>query len=256
MLFIGEQSMKTLALITIIAFLIAGGPVLADDLPQQVLIVLTNTAQVPDSERPTGVWASEYTDPYEVFTNAGFEVHVASPKGGRSPVDPRSGSDAKVHRIPSAWQKMQQTIPLADINARDYAAIFLAGGHGTMWDFPNEPNLVRVVSDAIALNRPVGAVCHGPAGLIGATTTDGRPLLAGRRVNSFTNAEERAAGMTDVVPFLLEDRLRELGGEFASGGVFQRFMVEDRGLITGQNPASADAVATRIVEMVQRNGKP
>lgn len=248
--------MKIVSFITIIAFSIAGRPLLADDLPQQVLIVLTNTAQVPGSARPTGVWASEYTDPYEVFTNAGFEVHVASPKGGRSPVDPRSGSDAKVQRIPSAWQKMQQTIPLADINTRDYAAIFLAGGHGTMWDFPNEPNLVRVVSDAIALSRPVGAVCHGPAGLIGATTADGRPLLAGRRVNSFTNAEERAAGMNDVVPFLLEDRLRELGGEFASGGVFQQFMVEDQGLITGQNPASADAVATRIVEMVQRNGKP
>lgn len=248
--------MNIFTYIMIVAILIAGGPVLADDLPERILIVLTNTAQVPGSERPTGVWASEYTDPYEVFTNAGLEVHVASPKGGRSPIDPRSGSDATVQRIPSAWQKMQNTKTLADIDARDYAAIFLAGGHGTMWDFPNEPNLVRVVSDAIALNRPVGAVCHGPAGLIGATTTDGRPLLAGRKVNGFTNAEERAAGMTNVVPFLLEDRLRDLGAEFTAGGVFQRFMVEDRGLITGQNPASADAVAARIVEMVQHTGKP
>jgi len=223
----------------------------ADSLPQRVLIVLTNTATVPGSDRPTGVWASEYTDPYRVFTQAGFEVHVASPQGGQSPVDPRSGSEEQVQRISSAWEKMQDTRPLDQLRMQDYAAIFLAGGHGTMWDFPDHPVLGRLVGEALAANRLVGAVCHGPAGLLGARTPDGAPVLAGRRVNGFTNAEERAAGMTRVVPFLLEDRLRQEGGRFESGGVFQRFMVEDGGLITGQNPASADAVAERMVELLR-----
>jgi putative intracellular protease/amidase len=217
-----------------------------------VLIVPTNTAQVPGSDRPTGVWASEYTGPYRVFSKAGFEVHVGSPNGGKSPVDPRSGSEEKVKRIPSAWDKRQNTKALGSVKLQDYAAIFLAGGHGgTMWDFPNRPALGALVGQAIATNRPVGAVCHGPAGPLGATAPDGKPLVAGRRANSFTNAEERAAGMTTVVPFPLEDRLRQAGGQFESGGAFQRFMVEDRGLITGQNPASADAVSQRMVALLK-----
>lgn len=222
----------------------------ADALPNRVLIILTNTAEVPGTDRPTGVWASEYTHPYQVFTNAGFEVDVASPKGGRSPVDPRSGSDAFVKNIPSAWEKMQNTKRLEDLAVNDYAAIFLAGGHGTMWDFPDNPVLSKWISEAVAAGRIVGAVCHGPAGLIGAKAPDGSPLLSGRRANGFTNAEERAAGMTEVVPFLLEDRMRDMGALFEAGPVFQRFMVEDRGVITGQNPASAEAVAARMVELL------
>ena len=243
--------MRILPLALLITMSVLVGSANADPLPKRVLIVLTNTAQVPGSDRPTGVWASEYTDPYQVFSKAGFEVHVGSPNGGKSPVDPRSGSEEKVKRIPSAWDKMQNTKALGTAKLQDYAAIFLAGGHGTMWDFPNHPVLGALVSQAIATNRPVGAVCQGPAGLLGATAPDGKPLVAGRKVNSFTNAEERAAGMTTVVPFLLEDRLRQAGGQFESGGVFQRFMVEDRGLITGQNPASADAVAQRMVDLLK-----
>jgi putative intracellular protease/amidase len=222
----------------------------ADSLPNRVLIVLTNTEKVPGTDRPTGVWASEYTDPYQVFAQAGYEIDVSSPKGGRSPVDPRSGFDSVVKRFSSAWEKMQNTKPLDDVAVKDYAAIFLAGGHGTMWDFPDNPVLSKWISEAVATGRIVGAVCHGPAGLIGAKSPDGSPLLSGRRVNGFTNAEERAAGMTEVVPFLLEDRMRAMGAIFESGGVFQRFIVEDRGVITGQNPASADAVAKRMIELL------
>lgn len=242
--------MRIVCLALVVALNVLGGPASAENLPRRILIVLTNTASVPGSDRPTGVWASEYTYPYQVFRKAGFEVHVASPLGGKSPVDPRSGSEASVKRVPSAWEKMQDTRALASVKAHDYAGIFLAGGHGTMWDFPGHPVLTALVSEAIASNRPVGAVCHGPAGLLGAKGPDGRPLVAGRKVNSFTNAEERAAGMANVVPFLLEDRLRQDGGLFESGGVFQHFFVEDRGLITGQNPASADAVAERMVELL------
>ncbi|MCU0968921.1 MAG: type 1 glutamine amidotransferase domain-containing protein [Rubrivivax sp.] len=219
---------------------------------QRVLIVLTNTAVVPGSSRRTGVWASEYTEPFEVFSRAGYEVHVASPAGGPSPVDPRSGSEDQVRRLPEAWQAMQQTRRLADLRAEDYAAVFLAGGHGTMWDFPDSAELASLVAAMFERDRPLGAVCHGPAGLLGARKADGTPWIAGRRVNGFTNAEEAAAGMTRVVPFLLEDRLRAAGGRFESGGVFARHVVVDGNLVTGQNPASSIAVAEAMVEQLQR----
>lgn len=217
-----------------------------------VLIVLTNTAVVPGSNRRTGVWASEYTEPFEVFRRAGYEVVVASPAGGPSPVDPRSGSEDQVKRLPEAWQAMQNTKRLADLRADDYVAVFLAGGHGTMWDFPDNADLARIVAAMFERDRPLGAVCHGPAGLLGARKSDGTPWIAGRRVNGFTNAEEAAAGMTRVVPFLLEDRLRAAGGRFEGGGVFARHVVVDGNLITGQNPASSIAVAEAMTTQLQR----
>jgi putative intracellular protease/amidase len=239
-----------LALLTLVTPALA-----ATKTPERILIVLTNTAQIPGTTKPTGVWYTEYTDPYKVFTKAGYEVHTASPLGGKSPVDPRSGSEAKVQRIPDAWNKMQSTRVLAKVKLDDYVAVFLAGGHGTMWDFPNQPALTALISQAIAVGKPVGAVCHGPAGLIGAVAPDGKPLVAGRKVNSFTNAEEKSAGMTADVPFLLEDKLKSLGGLFESDGVFREHVVEDRGLVTGQNPASADAVAERMVALLKARSK-
>lgn len=219
---------------------------------ERVLIVLTNTAVVPGSNRRTGVWASEYTEPFEIFRRAGYEVVVASPAGGPSPVDPRSGSEDQVKRLPEAWQAMQSTKRLADLRADDFAAVFLAGGHGTMWDFPESPDLARIVAATLGAERPLGAVCHGPAGLLGARKSDGTPWIAGRRVNGFTNAEEAAAGMTRVVPFLLEDRLRAAGGRFDGGGVFARHVVVDGNLVTGQNPASSIAVAEAMTAQLQR----
>lgn len=221
----------------------------------RVLIVLTNTARVPGSERPTGVWASEFTDPYLVFTKAGFSVDVASPRGGVAPIDPRSGSAERVKAVPGAWDKMQATAPLARARLDDYAGVFLAGGHGTMWDFADDPALKALVERAFEREVPLGAVCHGPAGLLSAKKGDGTYWIAGRRVNGFTNDEERAAGMANVVPFLLEDRLRAAGGRFESSGVFQRHVAVDGMLVTGQNPASADAVAERMVELMRARSR-
>ncbi len=138
---------------------------------ERVMIVLTNTARVPGSDRPTGVWASEYTDPYQVFTRAGYEVHVYTPRGGVAPIDPRSGSADRVKAIPSAWDKMQSTRPLAQARLDDYAAVFLAGGHGTMWDFRDAPALKAIVEGAFLRELPLGAVCHGPAGLLSSAST-------------------------------------------------------------------------------------
>jgi putative intracellular protease/amidase len=219
---------------------------------ERILIVLTNTAVVPGSSRRTGVWASEYTEPFEIFRRAGYEVVVASPAGGPAPVDPRSGSEDQVKRIPEAWQAMQNTKRLSDLRADEFVAVFLAGGHGTMWDFPESADLARIVASMFELDRPVGAVCHGPAGLLTARKADGTPWIAGRRVNGFTNAEEAAAGMTRVVPFLLEDRLRAAGGRFEGGGVFARHVVVDGNLVTGQNPASSIAVAEAMTAQLQR----
>lgn len=179
---------------------------------ERVLIVLTNTAKVPGTERATGIWASEFTDPWRVFSEAGYEVHVASPRGGIGPIDPRSGSADSVKRIPEAWAAMQATRPLAELKSGDYATVFLSGGHGTMWGFPDDPNLRRIVEETLGRSAAVGAVCHGPAGLLSARKADGTPWVAGRRINGFTKLEEAAAGMKSVVPFLLEDRLRALGG--------------------------------------------
>lgn len=214
---------------------------------ERVLIVLTNTALVPGSNRRTGVWASEYTEPFEVFRRAGYELVAASPAGGPAPVDPRSGSDDQVRRLPDAWQAMQSTKRLADLRADDFAAVFLAGGHGTIWDFTDSPDLSRIVAATFERKRPLGAVCHGPAGLLGARKADGTYWIAGLRVNGFTNDEEAAAGMARVVPFLLEDRLRAAGGRFENGGVFARHVVVDGNLVTGQNPASSIAVAEAMV---------
>jgi putative intracellular protease/amidase len=170
---------------------------------QRVLIVLTNTARVPGSDRPTGVWALEFTDPYVMFMKAGLSVVVAAPRGGVAPIDPRTGSADRVKAVCSAWEKMQATPPLAQSRLDDHAGVFLPGGHGTMWDFPDDAALKSPVERAFARGVPLGAVCQGAA-----------------------------------------------GGRFESPGVFRCPAAVDGMLVTGQNPASADAVSDRMVELM------
>jgi putative intracellular protease/amidase len=142
------------------------------------------------------------------------------------------------------------TQPIAKVQFEPYAGVFLPGGHGTMWDFPDNSALAKLVGEAVEAGVPVGSVCHGPAGLISARRKDGQSIVAGRRINGFTNAEESAAGMTKVVPFLLETRLRELGGRFENAEVFAAFAVRDGALITGQNPASSERAAQLVLEAI------
>ncbi|MCR9219146.1 MAG: type 1 glutamine amidotransferase domain-containing protein [Alphaproteobacteria bacterium] len=229
-------------------FLAGGAAAGAGAARGRALMVLTSTGVVPGSDRPTGLWWSEYSEPLALFLEAGLTVDVASIKGGPVPVDPRSGGAARAKRDADAWARARDSLPIERVAERAYDALFLPGGHGTMWDFPDHPVLTRLVGEAAARGAPVGSVCHGPAGLIGARTPDGRPLVAGRRVNGFTNDEERAAGMDAVVPFLLQDRLVALGGRFEHGGVFQRFAVRDGAVICGQNPASSKAAAGLMLE--------
>jgi putative intracellular protease/amidase len=221
----------------------------------RLLVVLTSTGRIPGSDRPTGLWWSEFAEPFDLFRKAGFEVDVASTRGGAVPVDPRSGGEARARNDAEAWTVSRSTSDVAKARLDDYAGIFLPGGHGTMWDFPGNAALAALVGAAIDRGVPVGGVCHGPAGLVAARDKAGKPVVAGRRVNGFTDAEEAAAGMTSVVPFLLETRLRELGGRFESAGVFAPFAVRDGALITGQNPASSERTATLLLEAVtERSG--
>ena len=219
----------------------------------QVLIVVTSCDALGSTGRKTGFYFDEMAAPYWAFREAGYTVDIASMAGGKAPADPGSVGEAgkraaAVERFmsdPASMALLEATLPVEQVDGPAYAAVFLPGGHGTMWDFDN-PTLGRVISAAWAAGAVVGAVCHGPAGLVTARRADGQPLVAGMTVNSFTDAEEAAAGLTDVVPFLLETRLRELGARFEAGPNFQTYAVRDGRLVTGQNPRSA----TRVAELM------
>jgi putative intracellular protease/amidase len=225
----------------------------------KILIVTTSHNRLGDTGQPTGLWLEELATPYYMLTDAGAEVTLASIKGGAIPIDPKSrepdgGVPASVERFltdPKAVAAAKATRNIAEINAASYDAIFLPGGHGTMWDLPQSGALARAVGSAIEAGRIVAAVCHGPAGFVSAKSTGGHPAVEGKRVSAFTDSEEKAAGLKDVVPFLLETRLRALGAQFEKGPDFQPFAVRDGNLITVQNPASSEKVAELVLEALK-----
>ena len=227
---------------------------------ERILIITTSNATLGETGRGTGFHYSEMTTPYWRFIDAGYQVDIASPKGGAAPHDPNSLPEDESEREDSvkrfladdaAMHKIENTLKLEDVDGGDYVAIYLPGGHGTMWDLPENPSLTTLLAQAYDAGKPVAAVCHGPAGFVGVERSDGQPLVAGKRVNSFTDAEETQAGLTDVVPFLLESRLRELGGEFEGAANFEEKVVRDGNLITGQNPASAAGLAEAVLEAIE-----
>ncbi len=225
----------------------------------RILMVLTSNGTMGDGGEPTGVWLEELTAPYYVFAGAGAEVTLASVRGGPVPVDPRSleasetppASVARFHADGHAGGSLDDTPAVGRFEARNFEAIFLPGGHGTMWDLPDNPELGKLLSDAWRQGKVIGAVCHGPAGLVGAVDEAGRPLVAGRRVTAFSNAEEAAVGLEGAVPFLLETRLAELGARFEAGQAFQPHAIADGRLVTGQNPASSEPAARLVMEALQ-----
>lgn len=209
-------------------------------------MVLTSHDALGSSGGSTGFWLEELVVPRRVFTGAGFEIDMASPRGGRPPVDPASaGFDTSAE--PELDAVLDATMPLDAVRPEDYQAVFLVGGHGTMWDFPEDGRLAGIVTAVHRAGRPVAAVCHGVAGLLGATDGDGRPLVSGRTVTGFSDAEEAVVGADSVVPFSLQQRLVELGAVVEVGEPFGAHVRRDGGLITGQNPASSEAVASATV---------
>lgn len=227
----------------------------------KVLFVVTSTDKLGDTGKRTGFHFEELATPYYVLRDAGYELDVASTAGGRAPIDnqkPRGENPASVERFlddREAMAKIEATMRVGDVKAEDYAAVYLPGGHGTMWDFPNHKALGALLAKAFEEGRIVSAVCHGPAGFVGAKLSDGHPLVEGRKVNSFTDEEERAVGLDGVVPFLLESKLREEGARFEKADKFKPIVVEDGNLLTGQNPPSAEPLAKRLIEKLAERAR-
>ena len=221
-----------------------------------LLMIVTSHAQLGSTGKPTGIWAEELTTPYYTLVDAGYEVTLASPLGGKPPfaegsvketVEANEGSVKRFLQDPAAMAKFNTTHKASTLDAANFCAVFLPGGHGTMWDIALDDATARIVSYAFNANLPVAAVCHGVAGFVKATRSDGKSIVHGKRVNAFTNEEEAGVGLMDVVPFHLETRLRELGGRFENGPMWQPYAVRDGHLITGQNPASSALVAQQVV---------
>lgn len=217
-----------------------------------VLIVLTSHDKKGSTGEATGAYLSELTHPHAVFAAAGYEVAFASVRGGKVPLDGVDRNDpvnATFLDDEALVKKLHASVAASEVDPTGYAAVFFAGGHGTMWDFRSKPvsELAGKVHDAGGV---VGAVCHGPAALVDARTKDGKPLVAGRAVTGFTNAEERAVGLDGVVPFSLEDELVASGGAFRPAGLWAKNVVVADRLVTGQNPASADGVAREMVTLL------
>jgi putative intracellular protease/amidase len=216
---------------------------------KKILVGLTSHGDLAGL-RPTGYYLPEVAHPWRVFTDAGYTVELASTAGGEPPADGVDLTDP-VQRAytddPDMAAKTRHTPTFAGIDSGDYDAVLFAGGHGTMWDFPTDQALARVAREVYEHGGVVAAVCHGPAALIGVTLATGRPLVAGKQVAAFTNTEEAAVGLTEVVPFLLQTRLEQLDAIHTAAANFHAHVVTDHRLVTGQNPASATGVAQAVL---------
>lgn len=222
-----------------------------------ILMVLTSHDELGDTGKKTGFWLEEFAAPYYVFKDAGAEVTLASPKGGQPPLDPSSDSDdaqteaTKRFKSDEAAQKdLADTAVLSTVSADDFDAVFYPGGHGPLWDLAEDADSTMLIETFAASDRPIGAVCHAPAVFKHPKGTDGRPLVSSRTVTGFTNTEEEGVGLTDVVPFLVEDMLKANGGHYRKGNDWASFVVTDGKLVTGQNPASSEEAARKLLTLI------
>jgi putative intracellular protease/amidase len=224
----------------------------------RILIVLTSHDQLGDSGDKTGFWLEEFAAPYYRLYDAGVELTLASPAGGQPPLDPKSSEEGAqteaTHRFnsdPHAQAALANTVKLATMNADDFEAVFYPGGHGPLWDLTADQNSISLIENFVAQDKPVAAVCHAPAVLIHARNAQGHPLVQGKRVTGFSNTEEAAVGLTDIVPFLLEDELVQQGARYEKTDDWHPLAVIDGQLITGQNPASSEAVADALLSLLR-----
>lgn len=222
---------------------------------KKILCVVTSNDVKGSTGIPTGFWLSELTHPMAKFEAAGYETVLASIKGGKPPIDPSSFSsidpiNQKYWNDAAFQEKYQHTLKLAEVNGKDYDAIFFAGGHGVMWDFPDSAAVDRVTREVYENGGVVSAVCHGPAALVNVKLSDGNYLVAGKNVTGFTNAEEDEAEGTDIVPFLLADKLTEHGAIHHAAESWTDNVVVDGRLVTGQNPASAASVGDAVTKIL------
>jgi putative intracellular protease/amidase len=222
-----------------------------------VLMVLTSHDTLGDTGRKTGFWLEELAAPYYAFKAAGAQIALASPKGGRPPLDPKSNEPdfqtGETHRFEAdaeAMAQLESTMKLADVSQADFDTVFYPGGHGPLWDLAEDATSIALIEGFLAADKPVAFVCHAPGVLRHVKGADGRPLVEGRKVTGFANTEEDGVGLTDVVPFLVEDELKAKGGLYSRGPDWGSYVVQDGLLITGQNPGSSTATARALIDAV------
>ena len=225
----------------------------------KILMVLTSHDQLGNTGRKTGFWLEEFAAPYYVFRDAGVDVTLASPKGGQPPIDPKS--DLPENQTPAmarfkldseAQKALSRTFKLSDMSSKDFDAIFYPGGHGPMWDLVDDPDSIALIESFYNSGKPVAAVCHAPA-VLHRVMYKGAPIVKGKRVTGFNNGEEEAVQLTNVVPFLVEEELKRLGGLYEKAADWESFVIVDGRLVTGQNPASSTDAAKALMELLVLN---
>lgn len=222
-----------------------------------ILMVLTSHDQLGDTGEKTGFWLEEFAAPYYALKDAGADIVVASPKGGQPPLDPKSDApdaqtdDTRRFKGDADAQKvLASTVRLDSVDAADFDAVFYPGGHGPLWDLAEDPTSIRLIEAFAAADKPVGVVCHAPGVLKSVKGADGTPLVKGRKVTGFTNTEEEAVGLTDVVPFLVEEMLKANGGDYSKGADWSSYVLTDGKLVTGQNPASSRDATEALLKLI------
>ena len=225
----------------------------------KVLIVLTSHSELGNTGEKTGFWIEEFAAPYYVLSDAGATITIASPKGGQPPIDPKSAepeaqtaATKRFDKDEKLQQELAQTKKLNEINSADFDAVFFPGGHGPMWDLTTDTQTIQLIQNFWSSKKPVAAVCHAPAVLLNVKDENGDALVKGKNVTGFTNTEEAAVHLTDVVPFLLEDELKNKGGHYTKKEDWASYVVKDGLLITGQNPASSEAAAKELIALLKK----
>jgi putative intracellular protease/amidase len=226
----------------------------------KILMVMTSHERLGDTGKKTGFWLEEFAAPYYVFKDAGADIVLASPQGGQPPLDPKSDSEdaqtpatERFDRDDAAKSALSATRKLADVAGEDFDAVFYPGGHGPLWDLADDPDSIALIQSTLAAGKPLAAVCHAPAIFRNTLGSDGKSLVDGRAVTGFSNEEEDAVGLTDVVPFLVEDMLKAKGGHYASKDAFAEHVITDGKLVTGQNPASSEAAARALLSLLDED---
>jgi putative intracellular protease/amidase len=223
----------------------------------KVLMVLTSHDRLGDTGKKTGFWLEEFAAPYYTLKDAGADITVVSPRGGQPPLDPKSDEpDAQTDATrrfkadAGAQAVLASTGKLSEVNAADFDAVFYPGGHGPLWDLAEDQASIALIEAMAAAGKPVALVCHAPGVLRHVKAADGTPLVRGRKVTGFTNTEEEAVGLTRVVPFLVEDMLKQSGGQYSKGADWQPYVLTDGKLVTGQNPASSEEGAKALIKLL------
>ena len=221
-------------------------------------MVLTSHSELGNTGHKTGFWIEEFAAPYYTFKDAGATITIASPKGGQPPIDPKSAEPAsqtdatrRFDKDKELQQLLANTKKLSEISAGDYDAVFYPGGHGPLWDLATDAESIRLIETFWKNNKPVAAVCHAPSALLNVKDENGEPLVKGKKVTGFTNTEEDAVQLTNVVPFLLEDELKDKGGIYSKKEDWASYVVQDGLLITGQNPASSEEAAKQLLALLK-----